>query len=135
MPATLVSWNTGVDGDGFRPERIRSTGVPLEPAACASSRRASHVRESQLAAGARQPVVDEDCLNFGLTGEIAAVVAERLDGVALKAPVCRLGVPGLPIPYSRPLEMAVIPSVQRIVEVSRRLMDSRLKAAAWPVVA
>ena len=36
----LVSWNTGMEGDAFRPERIRSTGVPLGPAACANSRRA-----------------------------------------------------------------------------------------------
>jgi pyruvate dehydrogenase E1 component beta subunit len=63
------------------------------------------------------------------------VVAERLDGIALKAPVRRLGVPGVPIPYSRPLELAVIPSVQRIIEASRRLMDSRMKTANWPVAA
>jgi pyruvate/2-oxoglutarate/acetoin dehydrogenase E1 component len=80
-------------------------------------------------------VADEDYLNFGLTGEIAALVAERLDSVALKAPVRRLGVPGVPIPYSRPLEQAVIPSVQRIVEASRKLVDTRLKAAEWPISA
>jgi pyruvate dehydrogenase E1 component beta subunit len=80
-------------------------------------------------------VADEDYLNFGLTGEVCAVVAERLDGIALKAPVRRLGVPGVPIPYSRPLELAVIPSVQRIIEASRRLMDSRMKTANWPVAA
>ena len=80
-------------------------------------------------------VADEDYLSFGLTGEIAAVVAERLDGIALKAPVRRLAVPDVPIPYSRPLELAVIPSVQRIVEAGRRLMDSHLKTATWPVAA
>ncbi len=95
----------------------------------------THAVIRSVAATGRLLVADEDYLNFGLTGEIAAVVAERLDGVALKAPVRRLGVPGVPIPYSRPLEMAVIPSVQRIVEASRRLMDSRLKVAEWPVAA
>ncbi|MHB1125166.1 MAG: alpha-ketoacid dehydrogenase subunit beta [Ramlibacter sp.] len=88
-----------------------------------------------IAGTGRLLVVDEDYLNFGLTGEIAAVVAERLDDIALKAPVHRLGVPGVPIPYSRPLEQAVIPSVQHIAEAGLRLMDSRLKAAEWPVAA
>src|SRR5690606_25186921 len=41
-------------------------------------------------------VADEDYLGFGLTGEIAALVAERLDTLTLKAPVRRLGVPNVP---------------------------------------
>lgn len=75
-------------------------------------------------------VADEDYLGFGLSGEIAALVAEQLDGVALKAPVRRLAVPGVPIPYSRPLEQAVIPSPQRIVEACRKLVDTRIAVAA-----
>ncbi|MGV3569368.1 MAG: alpha-ketoacid dehydrogenase subunit beta [Ramlibacter sp.] len=75
-------------------------------------------------------VVDEDYLQFGLSGEIAACVAERLDQVALKAPVRRLAVPGVPIPYSRPLEEAVLPSVTRIVEACCELADANLKIAA-----
>lgn len=75
-------------------------------------------------------VVDEDYLQFGMSGEIAACVAERLDQLALKAPVRRLAVPGVPIPYSRPLEEAVVPSVARIVEACRALTDANLKSAA-----
>ena len=75
-------------------------------------------------------VVDEDYLNFGLSGEIAAAVAERMDEVALQAPIRRLAVPGVPIPYSRPLEQAVIPSVERIVAACTQLVDARLKVAA-----
>ncbi|HKB53799.1 MAG TPA: transketolase C-terminal domain-containing protein, partial [Ramlibacter sp.] len=86
-----------------------------------------------VASTGRLLVVDEDYLNFGMTGEITAVVAERLDGIALKAPVRRLAVPGVPIPYSRPLELTVIPSVQRIAQACQRLMDARTKAAEWPV--
>ena len=73
-------------------------------------------------------IADEDYLNFGLTGEIAAVIAERLDRVALKAPVKRLGVPGVPIPYSRPLEQFVIPQVKSIVSASKVLMAGRILA-------
>jgi len=75
-------------------------------------------------------VADEDYLNFGLTGEIAALIAERLDRVALKAPIQRLGVPGVPIPYSRPLEQAVIPQVAHIAERCRALMGTKLARAA-----
>lgn len=75
-------------------------------------------------------VADEDYLNFGLSGEIAALIAERLDEVVLKAPIRRLGVPGVPIPYSRPLEQAVIPSVERLVDACHRLVGARMKVAA-----
>ncbi|MDI1271797.1 MAG: alpha-ketoacid dehydrogenase subunit beta [Polaromonas sp.] len=75
-------------------------------------------------------VADEDYLNFGLSGEIAALIAERLDEVVLKAPIRRLGVPGVPIPYSRPLEQAVIPSVEGLVEACRSLVGARVKASA-----
>lgn len=67
-------------------------------------------------------VADEDYLSFGLTGEIAALVAENLDSVALRAPVRRLAVPDVPIPYSRPLERFVIPQVDAIEAAARQLM-------------
>ncbi len=66
-------------------------------------------------------VADEDYLSFGLSGEIAAIVAENLDTVKLRAPVKRLAVPDVPIPYSRPLERFVIPQVESIVEAARAL--------------
>ena len=71
-------------------------------------------------------VADEDYLGFGLSGEIAALVAEHLDTIALKAPVRRLGVPGVPIPYSRPLEQAVIPQVSHLVAALRGVMSARV---------
>jgi pyruvate dehydrogenase E1 component beta subunit len=73
-------------------------------------------------------VADEDYLSFGLSGEIAALVAENLDTVALKAPVKRLAVPDVPIPYSRPLEQFVIPQVGAIIDTARRLLDAKRPA-------
>ncbi len=73
-------------------------------------------------------VADEDYLGFGLTGEIAALVAENLDTLSLKAPVRRVAVPDVPIPYSRPLEQFVIPQTAHLVEAARRLVDSRMAA-------
>ncbi|HMM85659.1 alpha-ketoacid dehydrogenase subunit beta [Azohydromonas sp.] len=91
------------------------TLVPLDRAAVLAS-----VRKT-----GRLLVVDEDYLSFGLTGEIAALVAEHLDSVALKAPVKRLAVPDVPIPYSRPLEQFVIPQVDAIVAAATQLMAAR----------
>jgi pyruvate dehydrogenase E1 component beta subunit len=69
-------------------------------------------------------VADEDYLGFGLTGEIAGLIAENLDTIRLKAPVKRLAVPNVPIPYSRPMEQFVIPQVGGIVNAAIHLMDT-----------
>jgi len=69
-------------------------------------------------------IADEDYRSFGLSGEICAVVAERLDEVELAAPVRRLAVPDVPIPYSRPLERRVIPQVEDLVAGVRDLVAS-----------
>ena len=74
-------------------------------------------------------IVDEDYLGFGLTGEVAATVAEHLDTVTLKSPVRRLAVPNVPIPYSRPLEQFVIPQVDHIVRAVQELLLTHLAHA------
>lgn len=66
-------------------------------------------------------VVDEDYKSFGMSGELIAIIAEEaLD--YLDAPPKRLAVPDVPIPYSRPLEQFVLPSVERIVQAARDLV-------------
>ena len=52
---------------------------------------------------------------------------------ALAAPIRRLGVPNVPIPYSRPLEQAVIPSVTRIVEACCELVAQSFASSYFPV--
>jgi pyruvate dehydrogenase E1 component beta subunit len=71
-------------------------------------------------------IVDEDYLGFGLSGEISAVIAENLDSVSLKAPIRRLAVPNVPIPFSRPLEQFVIPQVPNIVLAAQELMVKQI---------
>jgi len=75
-------------------------------------------------------IADEDYLGFGLSGEISALIAENLDTVALKAPIKRLAVPNVPIPYSRPLEQFVIPQVANIVLAAQELMLKKLPLLA-----
>jgi len=74
-------------------------------------------------------IADEDYLGFGLSGEISAIVAENLDSLKLKAPIKRLAVPNVPIPYSRPLEQFVIPQVSSIVDGVQKLMKTRVAEA------
>jgi acetoin:2,6-dichlorophenolindophenol oxidoreductase subunit beta len=63
-------------------------------------------------------VVDEDYEGFGLSGELAAVVLEAAIPFQY-ARVCTQGT----IPYARDLEDETLPSVQRIVEAGRKLVE------------
>lgn len=67
----------------------------------------------------RLVVVDEDYRSFGLSGEVVATVADH-DPTLLRVPVQRVAVPDVPIPYSRPLEYAVLPRHDRIESAVRR---------------
>lgn len=67
-------------------------------------------------------IVDEDYLSFGMSGEIAAIVAEHAFDF-LDAPIRRLAVPDVPIPYSRPMEQYVLPNAERIAATVREMME------------
>jgi pyruvate dehydrogenase E1 component beta subunit len=68
----------------------------------------------------RALVVDEGYARYGVTGEIASVIAEGAF-YHLDAPVRRLGAMHVPIPFSPPLEDATVPSEQSVFEAARRL--------------
>jgi acetoin:2,6-dichlorophenolindophenol oxidoreductase subunit beta len=70
----------------------------------------------------RLVVVDEDYLSYGLTSEVAAIVSEEAL-YDLEAPIRRLAIPNVPIPYSRSLEKYVIPSTQTIIKEVEKLME------------
>ena len=65
----------------------------------------------------RLVVVDEDYRSYGVTGEIIARVAEG--ALSELEAVERVAIPDVPIPYARPLEEAVNPGVEDIVEAVR----------------
>jgi pyruvate dehydrogenase E1 component beta subunit len=67
----------------------------------------------------RLVVVDEDYLSFGLSGEVVATITDR-DPSLLRAPVQRVAVPDVPIPYARGLEHAVLPGPDRIEAALRK---------------
>jgi len=68
----------------------------------------------------RAVVIDEGYHRYGVTAEIASVIAEgafyNLDG-----PVKRIGAMHVPIPFSPPLEDATVPSEQQVFEAARQL--------------
>ncbi len=86
--------------------------VPLdEEAILASVRKCSKV-----------VVVDEANSTCAAGAHVAALIAERafedLDG-----PVVRVATPDVPIPFSPPLEQAVLPSVDRVREAIHELLE------------
>jgi pyruvate/2-oxoglutarate/acetoin dehydrogenase E1 component len=67
-------------------------------------------------------VIDEANRTCAAGAEVASLIAERafedLDG-----PVRRLATPDVPIPFSPPLEQAVLPDLERVTEACRELLD------------
>ena len=68
----------------------------------------------------RAMVVDEGYGRYGVTGEIASVIAEGAF-YNLEAPVKRIGAMHVPIPFSPPLEDVTVPTEQTVFEVARAL--------------
>jgi pyruvate dehydrogenase E1 component beta subunit len=68
----------------------------------------------------RAMVVDEGYGRYGVTGEIAAVIAEGAF-YSLEAPVKRMGAMHVPIPFSPPLEDVTVPTEQKVFEAARAL--------------
>jgi 2-oxoisovalerate dehydrogenase E1 component beta subunit len=99
-----------VDGASVEVIDLRSL-VPLdEEAILASVRKTSKV-----------VVLDEANATCAAGAQVAALIAEKgfedLDG-----PVVRVAAPDVPIPFSPPLEQAVLPGVERVKEACRDLL-------------
>jgi acetoin:2,6-dichlorophenolindophenol oxidoreductase subunit beta len=68
----------------------------------------------------RAIVIDEGYARYGVTGEIASVIAEGAF-YSLEAPVKRMGAMHVPIPFSPPLEDVTVPTEQTVFEAARLL--------------
>jgi pyruvate dehydrogenase E1 component beta subunit len=68
----------------------------------------------------RAIVVDEGYGRYGVTAEIASVIAEGAF-FNLEAPVKRMGAMHVPIPFSPPLEDATVPTEQTVFEAAKAL--------------
>ncbi|MGI8904215.1 MAG: alpha-ketoacid dehydrogenase subunit beta [Solirubrobacteraceae bacterium] len=100
-----------LDGASIEVLDLRSL-VPLDEAAILAS----------VARCSKVVIVDEANATCAAGAQVAALIAERgfedLDG-----PVLRVATPDVPIPFSPPLEQAVLPDVQRVRETCRELLD------------
>jgi pyruvate/2-oxoglutarate/acetoin dehydrogenase E1 component len=67
-------------------------------------------------------VVDEGYRRFGVTAEIASVIADGAFDY-LQAPVKRIGALDVPVPYSYELESATVPTPNKIVQEVLALLD------------
>jgi acetoin:2,6-dichlorophenolindophenol oxidoreductase subunit beta len=65
-------------------------------------------------------VVDEGYARYGVTAEIASVIAEGAF-FNLEAPVKRIGAMHVPIPFSPPLEDATVPTEQSVFAAAKAL--------------
>jgi pyruvate/2-oxoglutarate/acetoin dehydrogenase E1 component len=111
MVHTALEATEDIDGASVEVLDLRSL-VPLdEEAILASVRKTSKVL-----------IVDEANQTCAAGAQVAAVIADRafedLDG-----PVRRVATPDVPIPFSPPLEQAVLPSVDRVKEAARELLE------------
>jgi len=68
----------------------------------------------------RAIVLDEGYGRYGVTAELAAVIAEGAF-YDLDAPVMRMGAMHVPIPFSPPLEDVTVPTEQSVCEAARKL--------------
>jgi 2-oxoisovalerate dehydrogenase E1 component beta subunit len=111
MVHTALEATEDLDGASVEVIDLRSL-VPLdEEAILASVHKTSKVL-----------IVDEANQTCAAGAQVAAVIAEKgfedLDG-----PVRRVATPDVPIPFSPPLEQALLPSVDRVKEAARELLE------------
>ncbi|MGB8495672.1 MAG: alpha-ketoacid dehydrogenase subunit beta [Candidatus Acidiferrum sp.] len=72
----------------------------------------------------RAIVIDEGYARYGVTAELASVIAEGAF-FSLEAPVKRMGAMHVPIPFSPPLEDVTVPTDLTVYEAARALCGER----------
>ncbi|MBV9367562.1 MAG: alpha-ketoacid dehydrogenase subunit beta [Solirubrobacterales bacterium] len=110
VPVALEAVSDGLDGASVEVLDLRSL-VPLDEEAILDSvERCSKV-----------VIVDEANQMCAAGAQVAALIAEK-GFESLDGPVVRVATPDVPIPFSPPLEQAVLPGVDRVREACRELL-------------
>jgi 2-oxoisovalerate dehydrogenase E1 component beta subunit len=111
MVHTALEATSDLDGARVEVLDLRSL-VPLDEQAILAS----------VAKCSKVVIVDEANVTCAAGAQVAALIAqhgfEDLDG-----PIVRVATPDVPIPFSPPLEQAVLPGVERIREACRELLE------------
>ena len=112
MVHTVLAAAETLAGEGISAEVIDPrTLTPLDQESLVAS----------VAKTGRAVIVDEGYTRYGVTAELAAVVAYGAFDY-LEAPIERLGAMDVPIPFSPPLESATIPSEEKVIAMVRRVL-------------
>jgi pyruvate dehydrogenase E1 component beta subunit len=70
----------------------------------------------------RAVVIEEDWLSYGVGAEIAATIQEGAFDY-LDAPVRRVAMAEVPLPYSKPLELTALPNANHLIDVIHKTLD------------
>jgi len=70
----------------------------------------------------RVVVLHEACVTCGFGGEIVARIAENVFDY-IDAPIKRLGVPDVPIPYAKSLENTILPDAEKLITCIKNILD------------
>lgn len=111
VPRALEAAEALAQEDGISAEVVDPrTLVPLDKTTLLAS----------VAKTGRVVVADETQRSCGVTAEFAAIMAEEAFSY-LKAPVKRVAVPDVPIPFSKEEEDFITPSAQKIIDAVREI--------------
>jgi len=72
----------------------------------------------------RAIVLGEDWRSYGVGAEIAAALQEQAFDY-LDAPIARVATAEVPMPYSKPLELAALPNAQAVIDAARAMLTRR----------
>jgi 2-oxoisovalerate dehydrogenase E1 component beta subunit len=119
--ASIITYGTGVQQAVEAAEQLRHEGISVE---VVDIRTLVPLDVATITASvnktSRAVVLHEDARRFGYGAEIAAVIQEECFW-SLDRPVVRIGALDVPVPFSAPLEDAVVPSTEQVVEAVRRV--------------
>ena len=70
----------------------------------------------------RVVVLHEACVTGGIGGEIVAKIAENVFDY-IDAPIKRVGIPDVPVPYAKSLEDAIVPNEEMLITCVKEVME------------
>jgi acetoin:2,6-dichlorophenolindophenol oxidoreductase subunit beta len=118
---TIVATSSMVRVAFAAAELLESDGISVE---IVDPRTISPLDEDTIVRSAektgRAIVVDEGHRRYGVTAEIASVIADRAF-YSLDAPVKRLGAMDVPVPFSPALEDVTVPTADLVAQTAREL--------------
>ncbi|MEO8528298.1 MAG: alpha-ketoacid dehydrogenase subunit beta [Pseudolysinimonas sp.] len=130
---TIISYSRGVVTALEVAAQLEDEGVSVEVVDLRSLRPLD--RDAIVASAkktSRVVVFEDDLLSYGIGAEISATISEGAFDF-LDAPVRRVAAAEVPLPYSKPLELAALPSAATLHQVVTEILDdtrfSRQEAA------